>query len=108
LVARGDFVNHVAAEVDPIKARVMFALLQPVYWSALEEVMGVPAWKSLPCWSLVADGVQVTPPDAQRQLAARTGTTTVEISTNHVAMVPRPDEVLQLIRSTVEAVAGVT
>ena len=86
----------------------MYALLQPVYWSALEEVMGIPAWKSLPCWSLVADGVQVTPPDAQRQLAARTSTTTVEISTNHVAMVPRPDEVLQLIRSTVEAVAGVT
>lgn len=40
--------------------------------------------------------------------AARMGATTVEISTNHVAMVPRPDEVLQLIRSTVEAVAGVT
>jgi len=26
--------------------------------------MGVPAWKSLPSWFLVADGDQAIPPDA--------------------------------------------
>jgi len=36
------------------------------------------------------------------------GAATVEISTNHVVMAFRPDEVLQPIRSTVEAVVGVT
>src|SRR6266511_625590 len=45
---QGDFVNHFAADVDPVKAKVMFAVQQPLHWSALEEVMGVPAWKSLP------------------------------------------------------------
>jgi hypothetical protein len=34
----------------------MFAVQQPLHWSALGEVMGVPAWKSLPSWFLVADG----------------------------------------------------
>jgi pimeloyl-ACP methyl ester carboxylesterase len=63
---------------------------------------------SLPSSFLVADGDQVIPPDAQRQFAARMGATTVEVSTNHVAMVSRPDEVLQLIRTAVEAVAGVS
>jgi pimeloyl-ACP methyl ester carboxylesterase len=99
-----DFVNHFAADVDPVKAKVMFAVQQPLHWSALGEVMGVPAWKSLPSWFLVADGDQVIPPDAQRQVfAPRMGATTVEVASNHVAMVSHPDEVLQLIRAAVEA-----
>jgi pimeloyl-ACP methyl ester carboxylesterase len=103
-----DFVNHFAADVDPVKARVMFAVQQPLHWSALGEVMGVPAWKALPTWFLIADGDQVIPPDAQRQFAARMGATTVEVSTNHVAMVSHPDEVLQLIRTAAEAVPAAT
>jgi pimeloyl-ACP methyl ester carboxylesterase len=103
-----DFVNHFAADVDPVKARVMFAVQQPLHWSSVEEVMGVPAWKSLPSWFLVADGDQVIPPDAQRQFAARMGATTVEVSTNHVAMVSHPDEVLELIRTATAAVPVAT
>src|SRR5215204_3415681 len=76
-----DFVNHFAADVDPVKARVMFAVQQPLHWSALGEVMGVPAWKSLPSWFLIADGDQVIPPDAQRQFAPRMGASTVEVPT---------------------------
>jgi pimeloyl-ACP methyl ester carboxylesterase len=100
-----DFVNHFAADVDPVKAKVMFAVQQPLHWSALEEVMGVPAWTSLPSWFLVADGDQVIPPEAQRVFAPRMGATTVEVATNHVAMVSHPDEVLQLIRTAAEAVS---
>jgi pimeloyl-ACP methyl ester carboxylesterase len=103
-----DFVNHFAAEVDPVKAKVMFAVQQPLHWSALEEVMGVPAWRALPSWFLIADGDQVIPPAAQRQFAARMGATTVEVPTNHVAMVTRPDEVLQLVRTAAQAVPAAT
>jgi pimeloyl-ACP methyl ester carboxylesterase len=99
-----DFVKHFAADVDPIKAKVMFAVQQPLHWSALGEVMGVPAWKSLPTWYLIADGDQVIPPDAQRQFAPRMGATAVEVATNHVAMVSHPEEVLQLIKKAAEAV----
>jgi hypothetical protein len=87
-----------------VKAKAMFAVQQPLHWSAVEEVMGAPAWK----WFLIADGDQVIPPDAQRQFAARMGATTVEISTNHVAMVSHPDDVLQLIKMAVDAVRAAT
>src|SRR5215213_1708910 len=103
-----DFVNHFAADLDPVKARVMFAVQQPLPWSALGEVMGVPAWKALPSWFLVADGDQAILPDAQRLFAPRMGATTVEVSTNHVAMVSHPDEVLRLIKTGAEAVAAAT
>jgi pimeloyl-ACP methyl ester carboxylesterase len=103
-----DFVNHFAADVDPVKARVMFAVQQPLHWGTLEEVMGVPAWKALPSWFLVADGDQAIPPAAQRQWAPRMGATTVEVATNHVAMVSHPDEVLQLIKTAAQAVLATT
>jgi pimeloyl-ACP methyl ester carboxylesterase len=99
-----DFVNHFAADVDPIKAKVMFAVQQPLAGSALQEVMGVPAWKSLPSWYLVADGDRAIPPDAERQFATRMGSTTFEIPTDHVAMVSHPDDVLKLIETAADAV----
>jgi pimeloyl-ACP methyl ester carboxylesterase len=103
-IPEDDFVNHFAADVDPVKARVMFAVQQPLHVSTLGDVMGVPAWKSLPSWFLIADGDQAIPPDAQRQFAARMGATTIEVPTNHVAMVSHPDEVLNFITTAVEAV----
>lgn len=103
-----DYVDHFAADVDPVKAKVMCAVQQPLHWSSLEEVMGVPAWKSLPSWFLIADGDQAIPPAAQRQFAPRMGATTREISTNHVAMVSHPDEVVQLITAAAQAVPAAT
>jgi pimeloyl-ACP methyl ester carboxylesterase len=98
-----DFLNHFAADVDQTKARVMYAVQQPLHASALEEVMGTPAWKSLPSWFLVAEGDQTIPPVAQRQFAARMGATTTEIATNHVAMVSHPDEVVAMIETAATA-----
>jgi pimeloyl-ACP methyl ester carboxylesterase len=66
--------------------------------------MGVPAWKSLPTWFLVADGDQAIPPEAERQFAKRMGATTVEVASNHVAMVSHPDEVVELIETAAKAV----
>jgi hypothetical protein len=53
---------------------------------------------------MVADGDQTIPPDAERSFAKRMGATTVETSTNHVAMVSHPDEVLRLIEAAAVAV----
>ena len=101
-----DFVNHFAADVDPVKARVMYAVQQALAASAFQDVMGVPAWKSLPTWFLVAADDQAIPPDAERLFAKRMGATTVEVPSSHVAMVSHPDEVLALIRTAAETVQG--
>ena len=98
-VPEDDFVGHFAADIDPVKARVMFAVQQALSMSTLEDVMGVPAWKALPTWYLVATGDQAIPPDAERAFAERMGATTVEIQSNHCAMVSHPDEVVSLIET---------
>jgi pimeloyl-ACP methyl ester carboxylesterase len=99
-----DFVKHFAADVDPARARVMYAVQQPLAASTLQDVMGVPAWKSHPCWYLVANDDQAIPPDAERQFAKRMGATTIEVPSGHVAMVSHPDEVTQLIETAAKAV----
>ena len=53
-LSEDDFVNHFAGDVDPVRARVMYAVQQPLATSAFGDVMGVPAWKTLPSWYLVA------------------------------------------------------
>ena len=102
-----DFVNHFAADVDPAQAKVMFAVQQPLSMSTFADVMGVPAWKSLPSWYMVAANDEAIPPDAERSFAKRMGATTVEVSTGHVAMVSHPDEVVALIEAAVKGAVPV-
>jgi pimeloyl-ACP methyl ester carboxylesterase len=103
-LSEDDFVNHFAADVDPVQARVMYAVQQALAASSFGDVMGVPAWKSQPTWYLVAANDEAIPPDAERRFAARMGATTVEIASSHVAMVSHPDDVVQLLESAAQKV----
>jgi pimeloyl-ACP methyl ester carboxylesterase len=101
-----DFVGHFAADVDPVKAKVMHAAQQPVAMSVFEDVMGTPAWKSLPSWYLVAANDEAIAPDAERMFAKRMGAETVEVASSHVAMVSHPDAVVELIEAAAKQAAG--
>jgi len=68
-----DYVHHFAADVDPIRAEVIHAVQQALADSTFTDVMGVPAWKSLPSWYLVATQDRAIPPDAERLFASRMG-----------------------------------
>jgi pimeloyl-ACP methyl ester carboxylesterase len=96
-LSEDDFVHHFAGDLDPAHARVLYAVQQPLASSAFTDVMGVPAWKSLPSWYLVAQNDEAIPPDAERQFASRMGATTVEVPSSHVAMVSHPKEVAELV-----------
>jgi pimeloyl-ACP methyl ester carboxylesterase len=98
-----DFVKYFAADVAPAKAKVMFAVQQALSASTLGDVMGVPAWKSLPSWYMVATEDQAIPPDAERQFAKRMDATTIEVASSHVAMVSHPHEVVALIEKAAHA-----
>jgi pimeloyl-ACP methyl ester carboxylesterase len=100
-----DFVGHFAADVDPVKARVMYAVQQGLSMTTFDDVMGEPAWKSQPTWYLVAQNDEALPADAERQFASRMGATTVEVAASHVAMVSRPAEVSELIQQAAKSVA---
>src|SRR5580693_9068942 len=98
-LSEDDFVDHFAGDVDPVTAKALYAVQQPIAMSIFEEPMGVPAWKTLPSWYLVATDDQALPPDAERLFATRMGATTVEIPSSHVAMISHPREVAELIET---------
>jgi pimeloyl-ACP methyl ester carboxylesterase len=98
-----DFVNHFASGVEPVKAKVLYAVQQPLSANGFNEVMTAPAWKSLPSWYLVSQDDQALPPDAQRAFANRMGATTAGVPAGHLAMVSHPAEVVQLTGTAAEA-----
>ncbi len=101
-----DFVGHFAADVEPTRARVLHAAQQPISMSTFEYTMGVPAWKDLPSWFVVATNDEAIPPDAERHFAERMGATTVEVDSGHLAMVTHADVVIDLIEQAAHEVAA--
>jgi pimeloyl-ACP methyl ester carboxylesterase len=106
-LTQDDFVNHFAGDVDPVKAKVLFAVQQPLAASAFEDVMTVPAWKLLPSWYIVSQDDQALPPDVERMFANRMNATTIEVPSGHLAMVSHPAEVVKLIETAAEAALAV-
>jgi pimeloyl-ACP methyl ester carboxylesterase len=100
------FLAHFAPDVDPAEANIMYAVQQPLAWSALDDVMGTPAWKNLPSWFAVAQHDEVVPPDAERLFAQRMGATTTEFDSSHVVMVSHPEEIADMIETAVRDVTG--
>ncbi|HEY1594938.1 MAG TPA: alpha/beta hydrolase [Thermoleophilaceae bacterium] len=103
-IPEDDFLGHFAADIDPVKAKVMYAVQQPLHLSTFDDVMGTPAWKSLPSWYLVAENDEVIPADAERQFAQRMGADTIEVASGHCAMVSHPEEALERIVTAANAV----
>jgi pimeloyl-ACP methyl ester carboxylesterase len=106
-LSEDDFVNHFAADIDPIKAKVLYAAQQPLSVTALRDVMTVPAWKSLPSWYLIAQDDQALPPHVQRTFATRMDATAVEVPSGHLAMVSHPTDVVRLTETAAEAAVAV-
>jgi pimeloyl-ACP methyl ester carboxylesterase len=92
-----------AADVPKATAAVMAATQRPAAISSLVTPSGVPAWATIPSWYLVASKDKAIPPEAERAMAARAGSTTVEIRSSHAAMVSNPRAVTSLVLAAVRA-----
>jgi pimeloyl-ACP methyl ester carboxylesterase len=103
-IPEDDFLGHFAADIEPVKAKIMYAVQQPLHLSTFDDVMGTPAWKALPSWYLVAENDEVIPPDAERQFAQRMGADTIEVASGHCAMVSHPEETHERLVTAANAV----
>jgi pimeloyl-ACP methyl ester carboxylesterase len=99
-----DFVKHFAADIDPVQANVLYSVQQPLAASALGDVMGTPAWRSIRTWYAVAQNDEAIPPDVERQFAKRMDATVIEVASGHLPMVSHPDEVADLVRTAARSV----
>jgi pimeloyl-ACP methyl ester carboxylesterase len=93
-----------AADLSAEQAAVMAANQRPVADGAFSESSGVPAWRTLPSWAVVATGDKAAGSDVIRSMARRAGATITEVDGSHVIMISQPQAVTDVILSAVAAV----
>jgi pimeloyl-ACP methyl ester carboxylesterase len=71
---------------------------------ALSGTISEPAWKTKPSWYLVATDDKMIPPDAQRFMSRRAGSTVVEVAGSHAIYVSQPSAVAALIEQAARGV----
>jgi len=98
------FQNVFAADLPSSQAAEMAAAQRPIDVSALNEPSGVPAWKTIPSWYLVARQDNAIPAATELFMAQRMHAHTIEINSSHVAMISHPDVVTRLIDSAAASV----
>jgi pimeloyl-ACP methyl ester carboxylesterase len=91
------FHDVFAGDLSAEEAAVYAASQRPVAASAFDERSGIPAWKSLPSWSVVATGDKAAGADVILSMAKRAGAEIVELEGSHVIMISRPAEVTEVI-----------
>lgn len=101
---REKFRASFAADVDAERAAFMADSQVPWGVEALSGKISEPAWKSKPSWYLVATDDKMIPPDAQRSMSKRAGSTVVEVKGSHAIYVSQPEAVASLIEQAAKSV----
>jgi pimeloyl-ACP methyl ester carboxylesterase len=105
---RTKFRESFAADVSPEVASFMADSQVPWGLEALNGAITEPAWKTKPSWYLVSTDDRMIPPDAQRAMSKRAGSTVVEVKASHSVYVSQPRAVADLIAKAANAVALAT
>jgi pimeloyl-ACP methyl ester carboxylesterase len=105
---RTKFRESFAADVSAQAASFMADSQVPWGLDALNGAVTEPAWKTKPSWYLVSTDDRMIPPDAQRAMSKRAGSTVVEAKGSHAVYVSQPRTVADLIAKAANAVALAT
>ena len=105
---RAKFRESFAADVPPDAAAFMADSQVPWGLEALNGAVTEPAWRTKPSWYLVSTEDKMIPPDAQRAMSKRAGSTVVEANGSHAVYVSQPQSVAAIITKAAHGVALVT
>jgi pimeloyl-ACP methyl ester carboxylesterase len=93
-----------AGDLPEAQAAVLGASQRPVAASAFEEKSGVPAWKTLPSWAVVATGDKAAGADVVLMMAKRANADIVELEGSHLIMISQPEAVTNVILNALRSV----
>ena len=93
------FHDVFVGDVPEATAAVMAASQRPLTLAAGAGKTRAVAWKTIPSWYMVATEDHAIPPDAERFMARRARSQTVEVNGSHAVMVAHPRPVADLIRT---------
>jgi pimeloyl-ACP methyl ester carboxylesterase len=97
------FLRDFAGDIDPVKARVLYAVQGRVATTLFDGRTTVAAWRSKPSWYQVSTEDRTIDPDLERFLAKRMGAKTIELPSSHLGLISHPDEITALILEAAKA-----
>lgn len=100
------FHDAFAADLPAEETAVMAATQRPVAALGFSEPNGRPAWRTLPCWALVAAGDKAAGADIVRSMAKRAEAEIVEAEGSHVIMMSQPQAVADLIQRALSTLSS--
>jgi pimeloyl-ACP methyl ester carboxylesterase len=103
---KAKFAASFAADVKPDLAAFMADSQVPWGAEALNGKISTPAWKIKPSWYLVSTEDKMIPPDAQRTMSKRAGSTVVEAKGSHAIYVSRPQDAAAIIEKAANSVSA--
>jgi pimeloyl-ACP methyl ester carboxylesterase len=103
---RAKFAASFAADVNADAAAFMADSQVPWGVEALSGAISEPAWRTKRSWYLVTTEDKMIPPDAQRAMSKRAGSTVVEVKGSHAVYVSQPQAVVSLIEQATKALAA--
>ncbi len=104
LLDNAKFAASFAGDVNAEKAAFMADSQVPWGVEAFSGKISEPAWKKKPSWYLIATDDKMIPPDAQRAMSKRAGSTVVEVKGSHAIYVSQPKAVASLIEQAAKSV----
>jgi pimeloyl-ACP methyl ester carboxylesterase len=95
----GKFPGCFASGLSASQAALLAATQRPLAASAVTQVSGTPAWKTIPSWAVVGTADKVIPPALLTFMAHRARARITDVSAGHLSLISRAGAVARVIVS---------
>jgi pimeloyl-ACP methyl ester carboxylesterase len=91
------FLRDFAGDLDPARARVLYAVQGRVSATLFASRTTQAAWRSKPSFYAVSTRDRTTSPELERFVAKRMHAKTIELESGHLSLISHPDAIANLI-----------
>lgn len=93
-----------AGDLPEEEQKLVWATHIPPDANLFNEKVDGTAWRTKPCWYIVANHDRTVQPDLERAAAKRMDAATYDVDSSHVAMLSQPGFVLDVIRTAAKSI----
>jgi pimeloyl-ACP methyl ester carboxylesterase len=104
-VSREGVAKAFAGDLSPKEQDVVYAVQQPASQRVFGDVGVNAAWKTKPSWYVVASEDNAINPELEKRMAQRANAKMTILKSSHVAMLSKPNEVLDVILDAAKSVS---
>ena len=94
-----------AADLSPKEQELVYAVQEAAFQKVFSDVGVNAAWKTKPSWYVLASEDNAINPELEKRMAKRANAKTTILKSSHIAMLSKPNEVLDVILDAAKSVS---